>query len=135
VASNLEDEVIAPLRSFAQNRIGIPTALMSFATPLGWANARLADDLNRLLFKSTRLADLPAAPHILLNAVELTTADAVRFTSYGGLHTRLGDFHDNDIPLATAVAAACPASCPHPSGRSGTASCCIPSACSSCMRG
>jgi NTE family protein len=107
VAANLDAEVIGPLRAFAQNRIGIRAALASFAAPLGWASTQLVGDLNRLLFRGATLADLTPAPRVILSAVELATAEPVRFSHHGGWHAQHGKFSSPQTQVASAVAASC----------------------------
>ncbi len=61
--------------------------------------------LNDLLFKGASLGDLPAQPHLVINATELRTGSAFRFGTKESGSWRWGKLHRNDASVAHAVAA------------------------------
>jgi NTE family protein len=61
--------------------------------------------LNDLLFKGASLRDLPAQPHLVINATEVRTSSAFRFGTIESGSWRLGKLHRNDVSVAHAVAA------------------------------
>ena len=60
--------------------------------------------LNDLLFKGAALSDLPAQPHLVINATELRTGSAFRFGTKESGSWRWGRIHRNDASVAHAVA-------------------------------
>ncbi len=58
-----------------------------------------------LLFKHASLNDLPARPHLVINATELRTGSAFRFGTMESGSWRWGKLHSNDVSVAHAVAA------------------------------
>ena len=61
--------------------------------------------LNDLLFKESCLSDLPAQPHLVINATELRTGSAFRFGTKESGSWRWGKLHHNNASVAHAVAA------------------------------
>lgn len=61
--------------------------------------------LDDLLFNRASLSDLPAHPHLVINATELRTGSAFRFGTIESGSWRWGKLHKNDVKLAHAVAA------------------------------
>ena len=61
--------------------------------------------LDDLLFKRTRMKNLPAQPHLVVNATELRTGSAFRFGAMESGSWRWGKLHRNDVSVAHAVAA------------------------------
>lgn len=61
--------------------------------------------LNDLLFKRASMKDLPARPHLVINATELRTGSAFRFGTMESGSWRWGKLHRNDVSVAHAVAA------------------------------
>ena len=61
--------------------------------------------LNDLLFKGASLKDLPAQPHLVINATKLRTGSAFRFGTMECGSWRWGKLHRNDVSVAHAVAA------------------------------
>jgi NTE family protein len=80
-------EMRSPLHRFASRTILLEAAL---------------DDL---LFKGASLKDLPAQPHLVINATELRTGSAFRFGTMESGSWRWGKLHHNDASVAHAVAA------------------------------
>jgi len=61
--------------------------------------------LDDLLFKRASLNNLPAQPHLVINATELRTGSAFRFGTMESGSWRWGKLHRNDVSVAHAVAA------------------------------
>jgi NTE family protein len=61
--------------------------------------------LDELLFNGASMSDLPAKPHLVVNATELRTGSAFRFGSKESGSWRWGKLHRNDVSVAHAVAA------------------------------
>ena len=61
--------------------------------------------LDELLFNGASLNDLPAQPHLVINATELRTGSAFRFGTMESGSWRWGKLHRNDVSVAHAVAA------------------------------
>jgi NTE family protein len=59
----------------------------------------------RLLFNGASLSDLPADPHLVINATELRTGSAFRFGTIESGSWRWGKLHSNAVKVADAVAA------------------------------
>jgi len=60
--------------------------------------------LDELLFKGASLNDLPAQPHLVINATELRTGSAFRFGTMESGSWRWGKLHGNRVSVAHAVA-------------------------------
>ena len=90
-------------RSFAAHfeRFDIRSPLHRFASRTTLLEAALDD----LLFKHTSLNDLPAQPHLVINATELRTGSAFRFGTMESGSWRWGKLHRNEVSVAHAVAA------------------------------
>lgn len=82
-------------------RLDIRSPLHRFASRTTLLEAALDD----LLFKRTSLNDLPAQPHLVINATELRTGSAFRFGTMESGSWRWGKLHRNEISVAHAVAA------------------------------
>jgi NTE family protein len=61
--------------------------------------------LNDMLFDGASLNDLPSQPHLVINATELRTGSAFRFSTKESGSWRWGKLHRNDTTVAHAVAA------------------------------
>jgi NTE family protein len=61
--------------------------------------------LDELLFGGTSMSDLPAEPHLVVNATELRTGSAFRFGTKESGSWRWGKLHRNEVSVAHAVAA------------------------------
>ena len=90
-------------RSLARQfeRSDIRSPLHRFASRTSLLEAVLDD----LLFKGAALNDLPAAPHLVINATELRTGSAFRFGTIESGSWRWGKLHRNDVKVAHAVTA------------------------------
>jgi NTE family protein len=82
-------------------RFDIRSPLHRFASRTTLLEAALDD----LLFKRTSLNDLPAQPHLVINATELRTGSAFRFGTMESGSWRWGKLHRNEVSVAHAVAA------------------------------
>jgi NTE family protein len=82
-------------------RFEIRSPLHRFASRTSLLEAALDD----LLFGGASLSDLPAKPHLVINASELRTGSAFRFGTMESGSWRWGKLHRNDVAVAHAVAA------------------------------
>jgi NTE family protein len=82
-------------------RLDIRSPLHRFASRTSLLEAALDD----LLFKRASLNDLPARPHLVINATELRTGSAFRFGTMESGSWRWGKLHRNAVTVAHAVAA------------------------------
>jgi NTE family protein len=82
-------------------RFDIRSPLHRFASRTTLLEAALDD----LLFKHTSLNDLPAQPHLVINATELRTGSAFRFGTMESGSWRWGKLHRNEVSVAHTVAA------------------------------
>jgi NTE family protein len=82
-------------------RFEIRSPLHRFASRTTLLEAALDD----LLFKGASLTDLPAQPHLVINATELRTGSAFRFGTMESGSWRWGKLHRNHAAVAHAVAA------------------------------
>ena len=82
-------------------RFEVRSPLHRFASRTTLLEAALDD----LLFKGRSLNDLPAQPHLVINATELRTGSAFRFGTMESGSWRWGKLHRNDATVAHAVAA------------------------------
>jgi NTE family protein len=94
--------LITPRALAAQfERFKVRAPLHRFASRTTLLEAALDD----LLFKGASLKDLPAQPHLVINATELRTGSAFRFGTKESGSWRWGKLHRNDASVAHAVAA------------------------------
>ncbi len=82
-------------------RLDITSPLHRFLSRTSLLQATLDD----LLFFDQRLADLSQHPQLIINATELRTGSAFRFSTLESGSWRWGKLHQNDVSLAHAVAA------------------------------
>jgi NTE family protein len=82
-------------------RFEVRSPLHRFASRTSLLEAALDD----LLFKGASLKDLPAQPHLVINATELRTGSAFRFGTMESGSWRWGRLHRNEASVAHAVAA------------------------------
>lgn len=90
-------------RSFSTHfeHLELRSPLHRFASRTTLLEAALDD----LLFKRATLNDLPAEPHLVINATELRTGSAFRFGTLESGSWRWGKLHRNAVSVAHAVAA------------------------------
>ena len=82
-------------------RFDLRSPLHRFASRTTLLEAALDD----LLFRGASLNDLPAQPHLVINATELRTGSAFRFGTMESGSWRWGKLHRNNVSVAHAVAA------------------------------
>ena len=94
--------LVTPRSLFAQfERVDIRSPLLRFASRTSLLEAVLDD----LLFDGASLNDLPARPHLVINATELRTGSAFRFGTMESGSWRWGKLRRNNVSIAHAVAA------------------------------
>lgn len=104
VFTNLDDEVITPLRDFCTRRIdrsAIAWGAMLPGKSIGDMLTEAYDDL----FGGVMLADLPQAPQFAFNATNLQTGRVVRMMKTRLADYTIGEIVNPTISLARAVAA------------------------------
>lgn len=107
IATNLEGEVVAPVRELAGRTIDVPAVAVGLLTP-GSIGGRLAAAYRRRLFGTASLQSLPAdeeGPRFVINATNLQSGVLWRFSRPYAWDYRVGKITDPEIPLALAVAA------------------------------
>lgn len=101
--------MIAKIMSFIVPRaLAIHFERLEIRSPLHRFASRttlLESALDDLLFKHALLKDLPAQPHLVINATELRTGSAFRFGTMESGSWRWGKLHNNNVSIAHAVAA------------------------------
>lgn len=106
VATNLAEEVVAPLLAFTARTIDWTSVLRSWFLG-GTASGAVAAQYDRRLFHGMRLSDLPGgkAPTFVFCATHLETGTLFRFSRKQLTSYRVGYRPGPDAPLAVAVAA------------------------------
>jgi NTE family protein len=111
--------IVAVMVAFIRTMVGIlklitPTSLarhfesFDVRSPLHRFASRtslLEAVFDELLFGGASMSDLPATPHLVVNATELRTGSAFRFGTRESGSWRWGKLHRNDVSVAHAVAA------------------------------
>lgn len=108
VATNLEAEVVAPLRALATSTVDLPAALAGLLVPWTTINARLAAAYRRHLFGIATLRDLPSdeeGPRFVINSTNLQSGVLWRFSRPYMADYRVGCVEEPTVTLADAVAA------------------------------
>ncbi len=109
VATNLIEEVAEPLVRFAHVKADIPSVikgvLKGLLLPHAGPAMELAAVYDKHLFHGARLADLPDAPRIAIQASNLQTLEGFQFTKAEATDDRVGFIRDPAFRLARAVAA------------------------------
>ena len=93
--------ITPPALSVQFERFAIRSPLHRFAS----RTTLLEAALDELLFQGASLKDLPAHPHLVINATELRTGSAFRFGTMESGSWRWGKLHRNEASVAHAVAA------------------------------
>jgi NTE family protein len=107
VASNLEEEVVRPVRGLADRTVDVPAVAAGLFLP-GGVGARVAAAYRRHLFGDATLQDLPAdteGPRFVINATNLQSGVLWRFSRPYARDYKVGEIAEPKIPLALAVAA------------------------------
>ena len=104
VATNLEKQLVAPLRAMASRTIDWQAALLGALLP-GSAGDRLVGSYRRHLFGKTTLQDLPSEPQFVFNATNLQSGVLWRLSKPYLWDYRVGEIENPRLELAVAVAA------------------------------
>lgn len=104
VATNFDDVVVEPIRSFAKQTIDVSAVLLGALVPGMTINGRLAKSYRHLFGRRT-LADLPAKPEFVFDATNLQSGDLWRFSSRALGDWRVGTLERPRTQLAQVVAA------------------------------
>lgn len=107
VASNLVEEVIAPIRALAGRTIDAESILLGIITP-GSISDRVAAEYDAQLFQSATLEDLPTdveGPRFVINATNMQSGALWRFSRPYMADYLVGRVMEPKLPLAKAVAA------------------------------
>ena len=102
-ATNLQQQVVDPLRAFARKRIDVPATLLGLLLPgdvSRWVARRYAS-----LFNDISLDQLPEHPFFVFNATSLQSGVLWRFDRDGMGDWRVGRVLKPHLALARAVAA------------------------------
>lgn len=107
VATNFEELVAAPLRSFCGNSIDVPSGILGMLTPWSSASEEVAKRYRKHLYGNATLQDLPGAdgPRFIFYATNLQTGASFRFSRPYLADYKLGQLLNPLTPLAIAVAA------------------------------
>jgi NTE family protein len=104
VATNLQTEVVEPIRKLAGKTIDVPSVLGGLV--LGGVADRIVHEYRNYLFGNATLQDLPAnRPIFVINATNMQSKALWRFTKAYMWDWRVGEIENPAIELAVAVAA------------------------------
>lgn len=104
-AVNLDEVVIDPLREFCGRDVDTPvTVLNALVSLYGGTHSALSKIYDRMLFRGSKLGDLPESPRCLILGSDLITGSPVVFCKTGFSVNRTGSYGDDKIQLSTAVA-------------------------------
>jgi NTE family protein len=104
VASNFQQEVVAPIRALAGVTIDRAAIVGGIFTPGSIAD-KITDAYRKHLFDQSTLQDLPDAPRFVINATSVQTGSLFRFSKPYIADYRVGRILKPTIELAVAVAA------------------------------
>lgn len=103
VASNFEDEIVDPLRSFCARNVDVASVLFGALNPFKSAGDEVADTYRELLGMGVSLQDLPDSPRFIFNSTNYATGVSFRFSKpYAGDY-RIGLIRNPTFDVATAV--------------------------------
>jgi NTE family protein len=108
VATNLAEQVVAPLRGLAARTLDVPAVLAGMLLPGLTISTRLAAAYRRHLFGTATLQDLPRdeeGPRFVINATNLQSGVLWRFSRPYMADYRVGCVNEPTVTLADAVAA------------------------------
>lgn len=108
VATDLEDQFVAPLRALAGRTLDVPAVLTGMLVPGLTISTRLAAAYRRHLFGAATLQDLPSdkeGPRFVINATNLQSGVLWRFSRPYMADYRVGMINEPTVSLADAVAA------------------------------
>lgn len=103
-ATNFDDEVVAPLRSFCSRNIDVSSVVTGTFNIFKSAGEQVADEYRKHLGMGVSLQKLPDTPGFVFNSTNYATGVSFRFSKpYAGDY-RIGLIHQPAFDLATAVA-------------------------------
>lgn len=102
--TNLDTEVIEPLRAFCRRHIDERAVTWGTIHP-GKSIGNVLADFYDDIFEGKTLRDLPAAPQFVFNATNLQTGRLVRIAGFGLREYTIGQIALPDLRIAVAVAA------------------------------
>jgi NTE family protein len=105
IASNLQDQVVKPLRALSRRTIDVRAVLAGSLMPGRSVSEMVARAYRRHLFGEATLQQLPVHPRFVINATNLQTGVLWRFSRPYMADYTIGSVPDPTIGLATAVAA------------------------------
>jgi NTE family protein len=105
IASNLNEEVIDPVRAFAHHTIDFPSIISGVFLP-GTISDKVVHAYKKYLFGDATLQDLPNdPPRFVINATNVQSGALVRFSKPYMADYKVGAINNPTIPLSIAVAA------------------------------
>jgi len=104
-ATNLDDEVIGPLRDFCKRNVDLLSVGFGSFMPGKSIGDVLADSYDEHLCDHKSLQDLPDVPQFIFKATNLQTGRMVRLSKRRLADYRIGEIANPDIRVAVAVAA------------------------------
>jgi NTE family protein len=107
-ATNLDSELVAPIRKLAGRTIDVPAVLVGMALPWTTISKRLAAAYEAHLLDGATLQDLPRdeeGPRFVINSTNLQSGVLWRFSRPYSWDYKVGKIDRPEIPLAVAVAA------------------------------
>lgn len=108
VATNLDAEVIAPVRQLADRTIDVCSVITGILLPWTTVSDRIAAAYDNVLFHGATLQDLPSdgeGPRFVINATNAQTGVLFRFSKPFMADWKIGVIKSPTLPLAKAVAA------------------------------
>lgn len=104
VATNFDEEIVAPLRAFCARTIDVAAAIAGALNPFKSAGEEVADALRTHLGMGVSLQALPDTPRFVFNSTNYATGTSFRFSKpYAGDY-RIGLIWRPKFDVATAVA-------------------------------
>lgn len=104
VATNLEEQFVAPLLSLTSKTIDVPNILLGFVPGIS-APRRVAKAYDKFLFKGKTLQDIPDEPVFVFNATNMHSGVLWRFSKTYAADYRIGMIYRPDMALSQAVGA------------------------------
>lgn len=105
VATNFDDLITHPLRTFAHTKVDVPAVAAGGLLPFVSISDRVVAKLEKHLFGETTLQDLPDAPRFVINATNLESGVSMRFSKPYLADYKVGMIRNPTVQLADAVAA------------------------------
>jgi len=105
IATNLERECVAPIRSLAEVTIDAWAIGIGALNPFATIGDEVSDAYRKHLFGDATLQDLPDAPRFVINATNVQSGALFRFSKKYMGDWRIGLVMNPSVSLATAVAA------------------------------